>query len=143
MKIYIGSNPNFEDKGYKCITESKMMEYIVDDAEATEIVFDNTLRSNFLNDIDRILATAQKKLRLGGKITIIDVDFDLLTFLYSKTGNIIDLNNGIIGNRIPIRSFLNYEIISELAKSKGLVIDFIDSKNVEFIISLKRATNAL
>jgi hypothetical protein len=142
MKLYIGSN-NLEDKGYKCITEPKMIEYVLDDSEATEIVFDNILRSNFLNEVDKILALAKKKLRLSGTVTIIDIDFDLLQFAYSKTGNIIDLNNGIINGRVPIRSFLNNELIVEIAKSKGFIIDFVDIKNVEFIVSLKRINNGI
>jgi hypothetical protein len=142
MKIYIGK-ADLESQGFKCITEPRILEYLVDDSEATEIVFDNVLRSSHLKDIDSLMDLAVKKLRISGCITIVDIDFELLQFAYEKQGNIVELNNLVIGNNIAIRSFLTNELILDIAKSKNLIIEFNNTKNIEFLVKLRRNSNAI
>jgi hypothetical protein len=140
MKIYVGHG-NLESSGFKNITEPKMLEYIVDDSEATEIVFDNILRANFLQDVDKIIELAAKKLRSNGSITIIDIDFELLAFAFSKTGDIVQLNQAVINNKTPIRSFLTHELLNAIAQSKKLTVELVNMKNVEFMLTLRRVVN--
>lgn len=142
MKIYIGK-ADLQEQGFKCITEPGILEYLVDDSEATEIVFDNVLRSNYLKDVDRLLELATKKLRMSGFITIVDIDFELLQFAYEKQGNIVEVNNTIIGNGMAIRSFLTNDLILDMAKSKNLIVEFNNTKNIEFLVKLRRNNNAV
>ena len=81
---------------------------------------------------------AVKKLRLGGKLKIIDIDFDLLTHVYKKVGNIADLNKAVFSSS-EVRSFLTYELILEiLSKYSKLEMSMVNLKNIEFDIEATR-----
>ena len=137
MKIYIGDK-QLNDESYKAIKEPELLKYMADDSECTVIVFDSILRKLNLNNILSHLDNAVKKLRMNGILKIIDIDFDLLLYVYKKNGNIIDLNNAIFANS-EMKSFLSYELVLEiLSKYPQMHVSNINLKNIEFDIELTR-----
>lgn len=112
MKIYIGSR-QINDSSYKVITEPQILNYLAEDAECTTIVFDHSLRKLSLEQIGQALLLANKKLRIGGIIKIIDIDFDLINYAYTKENNIVKLNQAVF-TQSECRSFLTFEMIKEI-----------------------------
>lgn len=137
MKVYIGDK-QLNDDTYKTIKDPGMLKYVADDSECTVIVLDGMLRKLNLDSIFIVLDEAIKKLRLGGKLKIIDIDFDLLTHVYKKVGNIVDLNKAVFSSS-EVKSFLTYELILEiLSKYSKLEISMVNLKNIEFDIEVTR-----
>jgi len=115
MKIYIG-NREIQDQEFKKITDIKVLDVIVDDSECNVIVLDNILSKYGLQEAINNLNIAIRKLRIGGTVIINDIDFDLLTYLYRKNPNIIDLNNSMnaFGG---FKSFLTNFLLLDIMKN--------------------------
>lgn len=130
MKIYIG-NRKIEDESYQVITEPTVLNYLAEDAECTVIVFDGVLRRYKLPDVQQIIQLAHKKLRIGGMLKIVDVDFDLLLYAYQRNGNLVELNGAIFNN--DIGSFLNIDIVDTILKQfNDLTKNSQRIQNIEF-----------
>lgn len=114
MKIYIG-NAQINDESYKAITEPTVLNYLAEDSECNVIVLHKVLTKNNLNEILNILNLCYKKLRIGGTLKIIDIDFDLLCYVYRKNGNLIELNNAIFEGEM--RSFITRELLIGLIQN--------------------------
>jgi hypothetical protein len=137
MKVYIGDN-QLNDETYKTIKDQGVLKYVADDSECTVIVMDGILRRLNLDSVLITIDDAVKKLRLGGKLKIIDIDFDLLTHVYKKVGNIADLNKAVFSSS-EVRSFLTYELVLEiLSKYPKLEVSAVNLKNIEFDIEVTR-----
>lgn len=115
MKVYIG-NRNIEDESYRAITEPAVMNYLAEDSECTTIVLDGVLRKYTLNEILNILELCHKKLRIGGLLKIVDIDFDMLIYTYRRNGDIVQLNNAIF--QTEIKSFLTRELVLDILIKK-------------------------
>lgn len=116
MKVYIG-NRNFNDDSFKIITEPEILNYVAEDSECTTIILDNVLSKLKLNDAVNVISTAINKLRMNGILIINDVDFDLLTYLYTRNPNLQELNNLVSGIN-GFKSFLSSDLI------KGIMSNF-------------------
>lgn len=114
MKIYIG-NGQINDESYKVIAEPAILNYLADDSECNIIVLHKVLTKNNLNEIISILDLCYKKLRIGGTLKIIDIDFDLLCYAYRKYSNLIELNNAVFEG--SMRSFITRELIIGLIQN--------------------------
>lgn len=137
MKVYIGDK-QLNDDTYKTIKDPGVLKYVADDSECTVIVMDGILRRLNLDTVLITIDDAIKKLRLGGKLKIIDIDFDLLMHVYKKIGHIGDLNRAVFSNS-EVRSFLNYELILEIiSKHPKVEVSAVNLKNIEFDIEVTR-----
>lgn len=131
MKIYIG-NREIADESYKKTNDPEALNYMADDSECMAIALDNVLSKTDLDKIAKIISLAAKKLRIGGKLIINDVDFDLLNFVYSKNPNPMDLNK-LVDSIGGLRSILTYQLMISMIQSQtSLVLDSIKLNNVEF-----------
>lgn len=137
MKVYIG-NKQLDQNIYKVITEYKILNYLADDSECTEIIFDGVLRNLTISEIEQAIDLAVKKLRMSGSIKIVDVDFDLMISAYKKIGDIVALNNSLF-KESGIRSFINNELILSILQKYPQIAPFrIEIKNIEFIMEFKK-----
>lgn len=112
MKVYIG-NRNFNDESFKVITEPEILSYIAEDSECNTIIIDNSLSKLKLADAVNAISVAVAKLRTNGVLIINDIDFDLLTYLYSRNPNLQELNNLVSGIN-GFKSFLSNDLIKQI-----------------------------
>lgn len=110
MKVYIG-NQQVNDESYRSITEPSILNYIAEDSECNVIVLNGVLRKHNINDVAKVLSLCHKKLRIGGILKIIDLDFELLMYAYKRNGNLLALNNGIFDSEM--RSLLTLDFIKD------------------------------
>jgi hypothetical protein len=131
MKIYIGTR-QITDESYKKISDPDALSYMADDSECMAIVLDNVLSKLDMNAIVNTLRLAAQKLRIGGKLIINDIDFDLLHFVYSKSPNPADLNK-LVDSIGGLRSIITYEIIMSILQSNPqLLLNSVKLNNIEF-----------
>jgi hypothetical protein len=137
MRVYIGDK-KLDTDAYKIITEYKILEYIADDSECTEIIIDGVLRQLSIEEVEQCIALSVKKLRSSGSIKIIDIDFDLMIYAYKKLGNINNLNASIF-KQSSIKSFLTNSLIMDMFRPYTNIFPFrIETQNIEFIMELKK-----
>jgi hypothetical protein len=131
MKVYIG-NKLIEDQSFKSITDIDMLKYIADDGECTAIVIDGNLRKMTLGEVNQAVALAVQKLRIDGDLIISDIDFDLLSYVYKRNPNILDLNN-MAANAGGFKSFLTHDLVSQMISNyKNLNLNSVELSNIEF-----------
>lgn len=138
MKIYVG-NRKIEDKSYQQITDPSILQHIADDAECTTIILDGVLRRYNLSQVAEIIKLCRKKLRLEGILKIIEVDFDLLIYVYGKLGNIFELNNAFMTTEV--RSLLTLDLLLEIMKVNApdvANVNFSRIHNIEFDVEFIR-----
>lgn len=138
MKIYVGSR-RIEDQSYQQVPEPELIEHVADDAECTMIILDGVLRKYTLTQVAAIVRLCQKKLRLGGTLKVIEVDFDLLVYVYGKLGNIVELNNAFMTSEV--RSLLTFELLLEVVKANApdvANVNFSRTHNIEFDVEFIR-----
>jgi hypothetical protein len=137
MKVYIG-NKQLDQDVYKVITEYNILNYLADDSECTEIIFDGVFRTLPILEIEQAIDLAVRKLRMSGSIKIVDVDFDLMISAYKKIGDLTSLNNSLF-KESGIRSFVNNEMILNMLQKYSQIVPFkLDIKNIEFIMEFKK-----
>ena len=137
MKVYIG-NRNINDGSYKNISEPQIMNYVAEDSECTVIVLDGVLRKLPIDQLAQTIALAYKKLRIGGTLKIVDIDFDLLVYAYGKSKNLASLNQAIFAPS-EIRSFLSVDLLKEIIQQyPKLSLQSMNSQNIEFDAEFKR-----
>jgi len=131
MKIYVGTR-EITDESYKKISDPDALSYISDDSECMAIVLDNALSKLDMHAISNTLRLAIQKLRIGGKLIINDIDFDLVHFVYSKNPNPADLNK-LVDSVGGLRSIITYEIVMSILQSNSqLLLNSIKLNNIEF-----------
>jgi hypothetical protein len=137
MKVYIG-NRNINDGSYKNISEPQIMNYVAEDSECTVIVLDGVLRKLPIDQLAQTIALAYKKLRIGGTLKIVDIDFDLLVYAYGKSKNLASLNQAIFAPS-EIRSFLSVDLLKEIIQQyPKLSLQSMNIQNIEFDAEFKR-----
>jgi hypothetical protein len=137
MKIYIGSRA-VDNGSYKNISEPQIMNYIAEDSECTAIVLDGVLRKLPIDQVAQTIALAYKKLRIGGILKIVDIDFDLLVYVYGKSKNLASLNQAIFAPS-EIRSFLSVDLLKEITQQyPKLSLQSMNIQNIEFDAEFKR-----
>jgi hypothetical protein len=131
MKVYVG-NRNFNDESFKIITEPEILSYIAEDSECTTIVLDNTLTKLKFNDVISTINMAVSKLRTNGILIINDIDFDLLTYLYTRNPNLQELN-ALVSGINGFKSFLSSELVKDIMKNfPNLNLGGATLNNLEF-----------
>jgi hypothetical protein len=138
MKIYIGKR-QLEDESYKQITEPEMLRFLAEDSECTLIVLDGVLRKYEIDSVTQIIALCRQKLRTNGVLKIIDVDFDLLVYVYNQLNNLMNLNKSVFP--VEMRSFLSLDLVMDLVKNTApdlANVQFSRVQNVEFDLELIR-----
>jgi hypothetical protein len=137
MKIYIGSRA-VDNGSYKNISEPQIMNYIAEDSECAAIVLDGVLRKLPIDQVAQTIALAYKKLRIGGILKIVDIDFDLLVYVYGKSKNLASLNQAIFAPS-EIRSFLSVDLLKEITQQyPKLSLQSMNIQNIEFDAEFKR-----
>lgn len=138
MKIYIGKR-QLEDESYKQITEPEMLRFLAEDSECNIIVLDGVLRKYDLNSIAEILRLCRQKIRRNGILKIIDIDFDLLVYVYGKLGDLVPLNTSVFS--VEMRSFLSLDLLLNLLRDVApdlANVQFSRSQNIEFDVEFIR-----
>jgi hypothetical protein len=139
MKIYIGDK-DINDESYKKITEIQILNFVAEDSECTSIVLDNILRKFQLNELVGAMQLVAKKTRLGGTISIVDIDFDLLCYVYRKNSDIVSLNQAV-ANAGGFKSLLTNSLILELLKNfPGFKLVSAQANNIEFRVEIQRVS---
>jgi len=139
MKIYIGDK-DINDESYKKITEIQILNFVAEDSECTSIVLDNILRKFQLNELVGAMQLVAKKTRLGGTISIVDIDFDLLCYVYRKNSDIVSLNQAV-ANAGGFKSLLTNSLVLELLKSfPGFKLVSAQANNIEFRMEIQRVS---
>lgn len=137
MKIYVG-NRVINDSSYKSVNEPQIINYIADDSECNVIVLDGVLRKLGIDQVLQTIDLANKKLRIGGVLKIVDIDFDLLVYVYGKSKNLADLNRAIFAPS-EVRSFLSIDLVKEIIQQyPKLQLQAMNIKNIEFDVEFKR-----
>ena len=137
MKIYIG-NRDINDNSYKTINEPQIINYIAEDSECNVIVLDGILRKLGIDQVLQTIDLVNKKLRIGGILKIVDIDFDLLVYRYGKSKNLVELNRAIFAPS-EIRSFLSIDLIKEIIQQyPKLQLQALNIQNIEFDVEFKR-----
>lgn len=137
MKIYIGSR-DINDNSYKTINEPQIINYIAEDSECNVIVLDGVLRKLGIDQVLQTIDLVNRKLRIGGILKIVDIDFDLLVYRYGKSKNLVDLNRAIFAPS-EIRSFLSIDLIKEIIQQyPKLQLQALNIQNIEFDVEFKR-----
>jgi predicted SAM-dependent methyltransferase len=114
------------------------MNYIAEDSECTAIVLDGVLRKLPIDQVAQTIALAYKKLRIGGILKIVDIDFDLLVYVYGKSKNLASLNQAIFAPS-EIRSFLSVDLLKEITQQyPRLSLQSMNIQNIEFDAEFKR-----
>jgi len=141
MKIYI-STKEPEDKNYNHISNVMMLDKVVLDCEATDIIVDDYLSQFSEDELPQLLSKILSKLRLDGTITLVDTDVDILSMRYTRGDiSIKDLNELLFGS-VSRKSLLNIESVSA-PLSKGFKIEqsSIDSQLGNFFVKARRVAN--
>lgn len=136
MKIYIG-NKKIEDQSYQALSDVQVLNYVADDSECLSIVLDDALSKQSLNEVVETLKLCMLKLRINGTLQIIDTDFDILTYLYDRSGKIKDLNAAIFQSG-SIGSFLTLDLMKEICSGLGLIIKSVAINNFKFVLECTR-----
>lgn len=131
MKVYIG-NRKLNDESFKVITEPEILNYVAEDSECTTIILDNALSKLKIDDVINTINTTVKKLRINGLLVINDIDFDLLTYLYTRNPNLQELNT-LVGGINGFKSFLSSELIKDFMNNfPNLKLGGGSLSNIEF-----------
>lgn len=137
MKLYIG-NRTINDESFKSVKDLEVVNYIAEDGECDVLILDQSLTKYDINYIEAMIGQAKAKVKLGGTLIINDIDFDLLSYYYSKNNNIKDINSLAlqIGG---FKSFITMELVkSMLSKFSDITVLQTEYNNLEFKIVVQR-----
>lgn len=140
MKIYLSNarNEDYESMGHIRMDDISKIDYVVDDAECTNIIVDTFLNQFPLTQVPEVLFKLVSKLRINGEICIIDNDIDLIANNYTRgILSFMELNEHYFADR-PMRSFIRMEDIEEMLKGSGLKIKSKQLKHNVLTIIFKR-----
>ena len=136
MKLYIG-NRELADPNIKKIEEPSLIKYIAEDGECEEIHIDGVLRSLSVKQIPEFMVSVKQKARLNSILTIRDIDFDMIHYLYDRSGNIKELNELIFKQEKPLYSLQRVEDVLQLVLQLGYEVLSKNVEGLEFIIVLR------
>jgi len=118
MKVYF-SKTEPEMNGYVHISDFKMMDLLVDDAQAEEIIVNDTLSTISFDQLPNVFSLLCSKLRMGGQIVIYYTDMSLICPQYERDEIQIEKVNELLRNR---ESILNEDVVANLVSQNGLKI---------------------
>lgn len=135
MKVYIGTQ-EVDSNVFNSVKEIELIKYISDDSECTEIIIDNKLRNIHIDNLSSCASLIRSKMRLGCKLLINDIDFDLLCFFYQKNNNLVEANKALI----PSNSLLNIDLVVGLFQSVGLELISKNFNGLNFVLEFRRSS---
>ncbi len=123
MKLILTKSKEYHSNEYVNLQELNLIDVFCDDAEAVEIIVDDFLSSECTyEELGPTLEKICSKLRLNGKITIIDKDIELLNHSLTLGRTDLDSYNNILFGAGPIKSVYNIDIICDLLKSMSIKV---------------------
>lgn len=128
----------YEKIGYTRISSLDHIDYIVENSECTSIIVDNFLNQFFTKDIAGILNKISSKIRINGKITVIENDIDLIANNYTRGFISFDQFNELMFGDTPVRSFTRIEDVHGILTGVGLVVQSKQLRDNVFTVSYKR-----
>lgn len=138
MKIYI-SVKQPKDDSYNHVSNIMMLNDMVLDCEATDIIVDNYLSQFSESELPQLLSKILSKMRVNGTITIVDIDVDILSMRYNRGDvTIKDLNDLLFGGTSR-KSLLNLESVATAFNDSFLIEQSsLDSQLGTFFVKARR-----
>lgn len=120
MKVILTRNA-IEDNDAVIINDINIIDIMVADAEATEIIVDEFLNQFSYADAGKVLNKILSKLRLGGTVTVVQTDIELLAYHLAR--GMIDVERfNEIAFPGPCKSAMSLEIVESLLKGARIKI---------------------
>jgi len=137
MKVYLGDNENVEIGWNRCSDITQLRQAVLD-AEANEIRCDYFLSRYNFADLPKVLNFILSKIRLGGKLSITDIDAGLVARqIFREDQQIQDVNLQVFSKSNSLKCLMKLEHI------RGLIPSNFNVENVyygpdTFTITAKR-----
>ena len=131
MRLIISDTQPIDDD-WTYVQDISLLDIFVENCEAKEIVVDFFLGNFWFHQLEEVIDVICRKLRLGGTITINDMDFD---FLVNKMESepIQNINNIVFAER-AIKSFYTVEYITSLLEKHVKIIKAFFDDNNNFVL---------
>ena len=139
MKVYL--SPQKPEENYNAwISNIATLDGQVLDSEATQIIADQFLSMFNYHEVDQIISKVSRKMRLGGELTIIEPDFNLISQQYTRDDFSLGDINKILFNGSYIKSVLNLEEIVNRLPAHNLSISqkSFNNQSAQLIIKCRR-----
>jgi hypothetical protein len=138
MKIYL-SHKKSTNSEFTHVSNIMMLDNIVTNCEATEIVVDNFLLQFSLGELPIALDKILSKLRINSKLTIKEKDIDIISMKYGRGDWSLEELNSNTFDSTAIKCFLNIETIQgKLSNKVQIEKSHLDQKNGNFLIVARR-----
>ena len=121
MKIQVSKSPPSNDR-YVHVSDVGLLDIMVENAEATEIVVDNFLGEILFKDLGDTVKKIASKLRSNGKIIFYHPEIDMICYQRSRSMIDLDRLNEILFAQGEIRSVLPIENLIDLLNSFGITV---------------------
>ena len=121
MKIFISKELPTNDS-YAHVSDLGLLDLVVEDSEATEIIVDNFLSKFAFEEIGNVVQKIASKLRKNGKITFYHAEIDMICYQRSRSMIDIDTLNKTLFSQGEMRSVFPIENLVDLLTSVGLSI---------------------
>lgn len=119
---------------YSNFTDVASFARSVSDAEATRIVCSNFLCSFSQTDLPKVIELILKKMRMGAKLTINEIDFESVDI--EATG-CDQINSFLHQNSISLKSLLTLQYIESIIP-KNLIVTNKGLDKINFSLTLER-----
>ena len=138
MRIFLSHNPP-KDKSYSHASNIAVLDGMVLDSEATDIVCDSFISSFDASEVKPLIDKICSKMRLGSTLTIKEVDSNIICKrLYLEEINIQDVNIALFKNQ-KRKSILNLETLHQLLPSSlGVAEKYYDTNNCCVVMKCRR-----
>jgi len=138
MKIYI-SVKQPKDDSYNHVSNIMMLDDMVLDCEATDIIVDNYLSQFSESELPQLLSKILSKMRVNGTITIVDIDVDILSMRYNRGDVTIKDLNDLLFDGTSRKSLLNLESVATAFNDSFLIEQSsLDSQLGTFFVKARR-----
>lgn len=133
MRVYLGFDCN-EQTGYdlRCDNIASINKDVLD-AQATEIMCVDFLSSVDHSDIGKVFRFLCGKLRMGGSLTIVDIDAEMMASVINRIGK-----DSLLGLNIAnMKSFITMEEVKDMVGS-DLNLSAVAINGVKFTVTARR-----
>ena len=138
MKIYI-SVKQPKDDSYNHVSNIMMLNDMVLDCEATDIIVDNYLSQFSESELPQLLSKILSKMRVNGTITIVDIDVDIRSMRYNRGDVTIKDLNDLLFDGTSRKSLLNLESVATAFNDSFLIEQSsLDSQLGTFFVKARR-----
>jgi predicted SAM-dependent methyltransferase len=131
MRLIISDEQPVDDS-WLYVPDVNLLDVFVENSEAKEIVVDFFLGNFYFAEIPSVIEKICRKLRFGGQITIIDMDFEFLC--HKLEYEEIQRINQVVFDKKPIKSFYNIEYIKSLLEKYVKITNAYFDDNNNFVL---------